>query len=260
MPSRSQSSPRRSARRRQEPGRTTAAREPRGILTHLLALAQTLLVAQVGIGLLLLSEPSSGGRPPPLPVRDAVAARGARAVDVRADRAPRPSRVVHRRYLGGRSARGAGVLDGNMSRFSAHQPVPARDADPRGDRRRDRRPQPRTARCSRWYILARVALHPRDRVLHLPHVARSSGGDLDVAARARGGSSTARRSWRSRTSASTGTAARSATRCSRSSPSSCSAGSRCGARGATSTRTSRAQASTRAEVPSSAASASRTGT
>jgi hypothetical protein len=31
-------------------------REPRGLLTHLLALAQTLLVAQVGIGLLLLSS------------------------------------------------------------------------------------------------------------------------------------------------------------------------------------------------------------
>ncbi|MHB8468507.1 MAG: hypothetical protein ACYDCH_01950 [Gaiellaceae bacterium] len=31
-------------------------REPRGFLTHLLALAQTLLVAQVGLGLLLLSE------------------------------------------------------------------------------------------------------------------------------------------------------------------------------------------------------------
>lgn len=30
-------------------------REPRGILTHLLALAQTALVAQVGLGLLLLS-------------------------------------------------------------------------------------------------------------------------------------------------------------------------------------------------------------
>src|SRR5437870_12735777 len=30
--------------------------EPRGALTHLLALAQTLLVAQVGIGLLLLSD------------------------------------------------------------------------------------------------------------------------------------------------------------------------------------------------------------
>ena len=31
-------------------------REPRGLLTHLLALAQTLLVAQVGLGLLLLSS------------------------------------------------------------------------------------------------------------------------------------------------------------------------------------------------------------
>ena len=31
-------------------------REARGLLTHLLALAQTLLVAQVGIGLLLLSS------------------------------------------------------------------------------------------------------------------------------------------------------------------------------------------------------------
>jgi hypothetical protein len=31
-------------------------REPRGLVTHLLALAQTLLVAQVGLGLLLLSE------------------------------------------------------------------------------------------------------------------------------------------------------------------------------------------------------------
>jgi hypothetical protein len=30
--------------------------EPRGVVTHLLALAQTLLVAQVGIGLLLLSQ------------------------------------------------------------------------------------------------------------------------------------------------------------------------------------------------------------
>ena len=30
--------------------------EPRGLVTHLLALAQTLLVAQVGLGLLLLSE------------------------------------------------------------------------------------------------------------------------------------------------------------------------------------------------------------
>jgi hypothetical protein len=30
-------------------------REPRGLLTHLLALAQTMLVAQVGLGLLLLS-------------------------------------------------------------------------------------------------------------------------------------------------------------------------------------------------------------
>src|SRR4029079_2339256 len=31
-------------------------REPRGLLTHLLALAQTVLVAQVGLGLLLLSD------------------------------------------------------------------------------------------------------------------------------------------------------------------------------------------------------------
>ena len=30
--------------------------EPRGLVTHLLALAQTVLVAQVGIGLLLLSD------------------------------------------------------------------------------------------------------------------------------------------------------------------------------------------------------------
>ncbi len=31
-------------------------REPRGLVTHLLALAQTLIVAQVGLGLLLLSD------------------------------------------------------------------------------------------------------------------------------------------------------------------------------------------------------------
>lgn len=31
-------------------------REPRGLVTHLLALAQTVLVAQVGIGLVLLSD------------------------------------------------------------------------------------------------------------------------------------------------------------------------------------------------------------
>jgi hypothetical protein len=31
-------------------------REPRGIVTHLLALTQTLLIAQVGLGLLLLSD------------------------------------------------------------------------------------------------------------------------------------------------------------------------------------------------------------
>jgi hypothetical protein len=31
-------------------------REPRGIVTHLLAMTQTLLIAQVGLGLLLLSD------------------------------------------------------------------------------------------------------------------------------------------------------------------------------------------------------------
>jgi hypothetical protein len=31
-------------------------REPRGIVTHLLALAQTVVIAQVGLGLLLLSD------------------------------------------------------------------------------------------------------------------------------------------------------------------------------------------------------------
>src|SRR2546428_4834355 len=31
-------------------------REPRGFVTHLLALAQTMLIAQVGLGLLLLSD------------------------------------------------------------------------------------------------------------------------------------------------------------------------------------------------------------
>jgi hypothetical protein len=31
-------------------------REPRGVVTHLIALAQTLLIAQVGLGLLLLSD------------------------------------------------------------------------------------------------------------------------------------------------------------------------------------------------------------
>jgi hypothetical protein len=31
-------------------------REPRGVVTHLLALTQTLLIAQVGLGLLLLSD------------------------------------------------------------------------------------------------------------------------------------------------------------------------------------------------------------
>ncbi len=31
-------------------------REPRGLVTHVIALAQTLLIAQVGLGLLLLSE------------------------------------------------------------------------------------------------------------------------------------------------------------------------------------------------------------
>src|SRR5262249_22140516 len=62
-------------------------------------------------------EPPSGGRQAPLPVRDALAARGARAVDVCARRAPRAARVAHRRPLGGRSARRAGVHDRNMSRF-----------------------------------------------------------------------------------------------------------------------------------------------
>lgn len=35
--------------------------QPRGVLTHLLALAQTLLVAQVGMGLLLLSDHRRAG-------------------------------------------------------------------------------------------------------------------------------------------------------------------------------------------------------
>src|SRR5439155_15020734 len=62
-------------------------------------------------------QPSSRGRPSPLPVRDALAPRRACALDVCACRAARPPRVVHGRYLGGRSARGAGVHDRHMSRF-----------------------------------------------------------------------------------------------------------------------------------------------
>src|SRR3954453_537750 len=50
-------------------------REPRGIVTHLLALTQTLLIAQVGLGLLLLSDHHRAPHrlphlsPPPRPPR-----------------------------------------------------------------------------------------------------------------------------------------------------------------------------------------------
>ena len=48
-------------------------REPRGLVTHLIALAQTLLIAQVGLGLLLSQRPPPRAAPPPLPLRLAVA-------------------------------------------------------------------------------------------------------------------------------------------------------------------------------------------
>src|SRR5206468_1689955 len=62
-----------------------------------------------------------------------------------------------------------------------HQPVPARTSDPRGDRRGDRGPRPRAdaggARAPRAH-----RVRARDRVFHLPHLARAAGGDLAVAA------------------------------------------------------------------------------
>ena len=99
-------------------------REPRGVLTHLLALAQTLLVAQVGLGLLLLSSHHRAADRLHYLYGTLSLLAVLAPVDVRAGRPARAPRLVHRRYLGGRSARGAGVHDGNMSRLLLpHQPV-----------------------------------------------------------------------------------------------------------------------------------------
>ena len=60
-------------------------------------------------------------------------------------------------------------------------------------------------------LIARAdRLHPRDRVLRLPHLARAPRRRSRPGRAARASSSTARRSSRSPTSASTGTAARTA--------------------------------------------------
>ena len=72
---------RRSSRRR---------RGARAGVAHLLALAQTLVVAQVLFGLLLLADAQARGRQAPLRLRHVRAARGALAVALRA----RPTRAA----------------------------------------------------------------------------------------------------------------------------------------------------------------------
>ena len=171
--------------------------------------------------------------------------------------------LVHRGDVGGRSARGAGVHDCDMSRFFSGS----------------------TRSCAGMLILAAIAvvivvfparadaararhpragrLHPRDRLLRLPHVARAAGGDLAVAAACAVVSSTVRRSVcrrgrrpllvrRSRRLR--GLRLRGHPRALRV--------RRCGAPGATSTRTCRKRLGLDAggTAPSSAASASRIGT
>ena len=98
-------------------------REPRGIVTHLIALAQTLLVAQVGLGLLLLSEHKRA------PVRlhylyGTLALLAALSPWLYAPAEPAAAAgVVRRGYPGGRSARRAGVHDRDMSFFSRMNPT-----------------------------------------------------------------------------------------------------------------------------------------
>src|SRR6266536_1218233 len=92
-------------------------REPRGLVTHMLALAQTLLVAQVGVGLLLLCDHHRA--PHRLHYLYGTLALLAR-------RAPRPAGLVCGGYSGGRSARGAGVHDWSLMKsgfFSRMNPT-----------------------------------------------------------------------------------------------------------------------------------------
>ena len=91
-------------------------REPRGIVTHLIALAQTLLVAQVGLGLLLLSDHRRAPERLHYLYGSLSLARRSRALALCSGRPPRPARLVRRSYPGRRSARRAGVHDGNRMR------------------------------------------------------------------------------------------------------------------------------------------------
>ena len=155
-------------------------REPRGIVTHLIALAQTLLVAQVGIGLLLLSEHKRAPeRLHYLYGSLALLAALSPWLYAPAERR-RAAGLVRRGYPGGRSARRAGVHDRDMSFFSRMNPtlrgfliivaIVARDRRPPAGGDAGGAADPRADRVP-----------ARDRVLRLPDVARAAGGHRAVA-------------------------------------------------------------------------------
>ena len=87
------------------------------LVANLLALAQTVLVAQVGLGLLLLSDHRRAPDEAPLRLRVALARRDARALDVRAGRGPRSACSGSRALAARGRARRASIHDRIMKRF-----------------------------------------------------------------------------------------------------------------------------------------------
>ena len=95
------------------------------LLANLLALAQTLLVAQVGLGLLLLSDDRKRRRRAPLRLRLALARRDPRALDVRAGSGTETAALVRGHFLARGGARRASIHDGTSMRrfFSEHTAI-----------------------------------------------------------------------------------------------------------------------------------------
>ena len=87
-------------------GSSTSARRERGqaLVAQLLALAQTLLVAQVGLGLLLLSDDRRAPDELHYVYGSLALGRGPRPVALRAGRTAPPAALVRGRYPSGRRA------------------------------------------------------------------------------------------------------------------------------------------------------------
>ena len=143
-----------------------------GASTHVLALAQTLVVAQVLFGLLLLAEHKRAADRLHYAYGTFAAACALRALAVRTRRSPRPPALVRVRDPACRCARRPCLHDGHMRRISPFWRGMGLLALARGRRRR---PGPGAVARNRCRARAVRILH-RDRVRRLPASGATSGG------------------------------------------------------------------------------------